>query len=94
MPVGFVHGSRSPMPVAAATDAADRIPDAWVEVVDGAGHFVWARRQGRFARLASSPHSRELSRVSSYAPGESYLVINLLHHLHEAPHVVPARIVG
>ncbi len=46
VPVGFVHGSRSPMPVAAATDAADRIPDAWVEVVDGAGHFVWVEAPG------------------------------------------------
>jgi pimeloyl-ACP methyl ester carboxylesterase len=41
VPVGFVHGSRSPMPVAASTDAAERIPGAWVDVVDGAGHFVW-----------------------------------------------------
>src|SRR4029450_2901704 len=41
VPVGFVHGARSPMPVAASTDAADRIPEAWVDVVDGAGHFVW-----------------------------------------------------
>jgi pimeloyl-ACP methyl ester carboxylesterase len=46
VPVGFVHGSRSPMPVAASTDAADRIPDAWVEVVDGAGHFVWVEAPG------------------------------------------------
>jgi hypothetical protein len=27
---------------------------------------------------------------ASYAPGESYLVISLRHHLHEAHHVVPA----
>jgi pimeloyl-ACP methyl ester carboxylesterase len=46
VPVGFVHGSRSPMPVAASTDAADRIPGAWVEVVDGAGHFVWVEAPG------------------------------------------------
>ena len=45
-PVGFVHGSRSPMPVAASTDAADRIPGAWVEIVDGAGHFVWVEAPG------------------------------------------------
>ena len=44
--VGFVHGSRSPMPLAASTDAAERIPDAWVEVVDGAGHFVWVEAPG------------------------------------------------
>ena len=46
VPVGFVHGSRSPMPVAASTDAAERIPDAWVDVVDGAGHFVWVEAPG------------------------------------------------
>jgi pimeloyl-ACP methyl ester carboxylesterase len=44
--VGFVHGSRSPMPLAASTDAAERIPDAWVEVVDGAGHFTWVEAPG------------------------------------------------
>jgi hypothetical protein len=30
---------------------------------------------------------------ASYAPGESYLVISLLHHVHEAHHVVPAAAV-
>jgi pimeloyl-ACP methyl ester carboxylesterase len=34
------------MPVAASTDAADRIPGAWVDVVDGAGHFVWVETPG------------------------------------------------
>ncbi len=46
VPVGFVHGSRSPMPVAASTDAADRIPGAWVDVVEGAGHFTWVEAPG------------------------------------------------
>jgi pimeloyl-ACP methyl ester carboxylesterase len=46
VPVGFVHGSRSPMPLGASTDAAERIPGAWVEVVDGAGHFVWVEAPG------------------------------------------------
>ena len=46
VPVGFVHGSRSPMPVAASTDGAERIPGAWVDVVDGAGHFVWVEAPG------------------------------------------------
>jgi pimeloyl-ACP methyl ester carboxylesterase len=46
VPVGFVHGSRSPMPLAASTDAAERIPRAWVEVVDGAGHFIWVEAPG------------------------------------------------
>ena len=46
VPVGFVHGARSPMPVATSTDAADRIPGAWVDVVDSAGHFVWVEAPG------------------------------------------------
>jgi pimeloyl-ACP methyl ester carboxylesterase len=46
VPVGFVHGSRSPMPLAASTDAAERIPGAWVEIVEGAGHFVWFEAPG------------------------------------------------
>ena len=41
VPVGFVHGGASPMPVSASSDTAARIPGAWVEVVDGAGHFPW-----------------------------------------------------
>ncbi|MGH7540835.1 MAG: alpha/beta fold hydrolase [Gemmatimonadota bacterium] len=46
VPVGFVHGSGSPMPLAASTDAAERIPGAWVEVVEGAGHFLWVEAPG------------------------------------------------
>jgi pimeloyl-ACP methyl ester carboxylesterase len=46
VPVGFVHGSRSPMPLGACTDGAERIPGAWVEVVDGAGHFIWVEAPG------------------------------------------------
>ena len=46
VPVGFVHGSRSPMPIEASTDAADRIPGAWVEIVEGAGHFIWVEAPG------------------------------------------------
>ena len=41
VPVGFVAGAASPMPRTASTDAADRIPGAWTDVVDGAGHFPW-----------------------------------------------------
>jgi pimeloyl-ACP methyl ester carboxylesterase len=44
--VGFVHGSRSPMPLGASTDAAERIPGAWVDVVQGAGHFIWFEAPG------------------------------------------------
>jgi pimeloyl-ACP methyl ester carboxylesterase len=46
VPVGFVHGSRSPMPLEASTDAAERIAGAWVEVVEGAGHFIWVEAPG------------------------------------------------
>lgn len=41
IPVLFVHGRQSPMPVRASTDSAALIPHARVEVLDGAGHFVW-----------------------------------------------------
>jgi pimeloyl-ACP methyl ester carboxylesterase len=46
VPVGFVHGARSPMPIGASSDAAERIPGAWVDVVDGAGHFIWVEAPG------------------------------------------------
>ena len=60
VPVGFVHGSRSPMPLAASTDTAERIPGAWVEVVDGAGHFVWFEAPGAVrAALARLTHRAE-----------------------------------
>jgi pimeloyl-ACP methyl ester carboxylesterase len=41
VPVGFVAGASSPMPVSASTDSAARIPGAWVDIIDGAGHFPW-----------------------------------------------------
>jgi pimeloyl-ACP methyl ester carboxylesterase len=57
VPVGFVHGAASPMPVSASADAADRIPGAWVDVVDGAGHLIWMDVPGSvaaaLARLSS-----------------------------------------
>ena len=61
VPVGFVHGSLSPMPVTASTDAANRIPGAWVDVVDGAGHFVWVEAPGAVAvslRRLTAGHER------------------------------------
>ena len=62
VPVGFVHGSGSPMPVATSTDAADRIPAARVEVVDGAGHFVWVEAPGAVRaslRRLTALHARQ-----------------------------------
>ena len=32
--------------VEASTDAAERIPGAWVDVVEGAGHFIWVEAPG------------------------------------------------
>lgn len=46
VPVRFVHGRGSPIPVTASTDTAARIPGATVAVVEGAGHFVWHERPG------------------------------------------------
>ena len=63
VPVGFVHGGASPMPIAASSDTAGRIPGAWVEVVEGAGHFIWYEAPGAVVRalrrLPASPVETE-----------------------------------
>ena len=46
MPVGFLVGAGSPMPVTASTDTAERIQGAWVVALDGAGHFPWLEAPG------------------------------------------------
>jgi pimeloyl-ACP methyl ester carboxylesterase len=46
LPVGFLMGGSSPMPVDCGRLAAERLPDAWVEVVPDAGHFVWHEAPG------------------------------------------------
>lgn len=46
VPVGLLVGEGSPMPRSAADDIADRVPEAWVESVPGAGHFPWLERPG------------------------------------------------
>jgi pimeloyl-ACP methyl ester carboxylesterase len=46
-PFGFVAGAASPMPVEEAAAATARaIPGAWLEVVEGAGHFPWFEHPG------------------------------------------------
>lgn len=45
-PTCFVIGEHSPMPRSASGDTAARIPGARVEVVPGAGHFVWLDSPG------------------------------------------------
>ncbi len=64
VPVAFVHGSRSPMPVAASTDTAARIPGAWVDIVEGAGHFVWVEAPGAVLRSL-----RRLTALEPRPPG-------------------------
>ncbi len=44
IPVLFVHGGASPMPVRASTESAKLMPHAEVEVIEGAGHFTWHER--------------------------------------------------
>ena len=46
IPVLFVHGSESPMPVRASTDTAVLTPHARVDLIAGAGHFMWVERPG------------------------------------------------
>ena len=42
---------------------------------------------------ATDVHAGKVS-WASYAPGESYLVVSHMHHLHEVHHVVPAGAVA
>jgi pimeloyl-ACP methyl ester carboxylesterase len=46
VPFTFVHGGSSPMPVIQSSASVDLLPDAELEVVEGAGHFVWYERPG------------------------------------------------
>jgi pimeloyl-ACP methyl ester carboxylesterase len=46
IPVLFLHGAASPMPLRASTDTAALIPHARVEIVEGAGHFIWLEQPG------------------------------------------------
>lgn len=47
IPVGFLLGAESPIPPQQAGRAtADRIPNAWVEMVPDAGHFLWLEKPG------------------------------------------------
>jgi pimeloyl-ACP methyl ester carboxylesterase len=46
VPTLFVHGEMSPMPLSASTDTAAVLRNADVDVVQGAGHFVWLDRPG------------------------------------------------
>jgi pimeloyl-ACP methyl ester carboxylesterase len=60
VPLGFLAGTRSPMPNSEAAGATARaIPGAWLALVPGAGHFPWFERPGcvraALRRLVSQP---------------------------------------
>ena len=63
VPLGFLAGARSPMPHDQAAGATARaIPTAWLEIIEGAGHFPWFERPGcvrtaleRLTRTACGP---------------------------------------
>ncbi len=66
-----------------------------------ASERLWSFAQGMLASdesikgfqvEAADGHAGKVS-WASYAPGESYLVVSHLHHLHEVHHVVPAAAV-
>ena len=41
IPVLFLHGENSPMPLRASTDTAALIPHATTHILPNAGHFPW-----------------------------------------------------
>ena len=61
IPVLFVHGARSPMPVRTTTMTAELIPHARVEILPDAGHFLWhedpAGRHDAIARFVVDARS-------------------------------------
>lgn len=46
VPFTFVHGLASPMPLIESSASVDRLPDADLVAVEGAGHFIWHERPG------------------------------------------------
>ena len=54
IPVLLMHGAASPMPVRASTETAKLIPHAQVEIVGGAGHFIWHERPSELRDVVSA----------------------------------------
>ena len=46
IPMRFVHGTKSPMPVSASTDTLALLPNAELDLASDAGHFVWFEAPG------------------------------------------------
>jgi pimeloyl-ACP methyl ester carboxylesterase len=53
LPVLFVHGELSVIPLRSTTETAALIPDAEVVVVTGSGHFPWIERPGSVRRAVA-----------------------------------------
>jgi pimeloyl-ACP methyl ester carboxylesterase len=71
VPVGFVLGAESPIPPDQAGRAtADRIPNAWVEIIPDAGHFLWLETPG-VVRTALDRLVRSASIVAGRRPEPS-----------------------
>jgi len=54
VPVLFVHGVASPMPMRASTESAKLIPHAEVEAIEGAGHYIWLERPSELQDVISA----------------------------------------
>lgn len=50
VPTRFVHGELSPMPLTASTETAALMGRAEVDVIEGAGHFIWMDAPGAVRR--------------------------------------------
>jgi pimeloyl-ACP methyl ester carboxylesterase len=56
IPVTFIHGAQSPMPLRTSVDTAALIPHAQVEVIEDSGHFMWLEQsQAMRAAIARLP---------------------------------------
>ena len=72
IPVLFVHGAKSPMPVRTTTMTAELIPHARVEILPDAGHFLWHQGPSGNARRdrAVRPERARLAIRSASLPAE------------------------
>jgi pimeloyl-ACP methyl ester carboxylesterase len=53
LPVLFIHGEQSPMPVRATTETAALIPNAQVELIEDAGHYLFLEQPERTLAVIS-----------------------------------------
>ncbi len=53
-PALVVHGSDDPRPVSSARQFADKLTDASLEVIAGAGHYPWLEAPHRFEDVLRS----------------------------------------